>query len=547
MRDDERPTFLTRRQILASSIAIARPTPLLKKERAAAAPEPRSAGVRLTAGTRTLAVNGKPARVFGLSGPDGKPGLTLSPGERFKVDLVNQAGTPTLVHWHGQLPPWKQDGFPWPQTPPIPAGDTQSYDYAPIAGTYWMHSHQGMQEQSLMTAPLIVRSAEDLRADRQEVVLMLHDFSFQTPDELFAALTKSSGSQSATPKSGMGKVMDMDSGSISGMNSGAMGAMNMRLGAAMDLNDVDFDAFLANDRTLADPEVIRTERGGRVKLRLINAASSTQFWIDLGVLSGTIVAVDGHPVRPVRGSRLPLAMAQRLDVLIDLPGNGSYPIFAQVEGKRARTGVVLAASGAPVSRLAEEASENAPPVDLSLERRLEAVTPLAPRAADVTHRMILAGAMAPYAWSLNGEYWPNVTPLMIAHGQRVAIEMVNHTMMAHPMHLHGHAFQVVAINGAQLAGAVRDTVLVPPMGSVTIAFDANNPRRWAFHCHNLYHMMTGVMTEVRYPAIIWGAPLPIACEPAIRQFWCGNTLLPRTNSLILKIIFAVICVGNCSR
>jgi FtsP/CotA-like multicopper oxidase with cupredoxin domain len=189
-------------------------------------------------------------------------------------------------------------------------------------------------------------------------------------------------------------------------------------------------------------------------------------------------------------------------VLIDLPGNGPYPIFAQVEGERARTGIVLAASGAPVSRLAAEAEENAPPVDLSLERRLEAVTPLAPRAPDVTHHVILAGAMAPYAWSMNGAYWPNVTPLMIARGQRVAIEMVNHSMMAHPMHLHGHAFQVVAINGAPLAGAVRDTVLVPPTGSVTIAFDADNPGRWAFHCHNMYHQVTGMMTEVRYPAII---------------------------------------------
>jgi FtsP/CotA-like multicopper oxidase with cupredoxin domain len=278
--------------------------------------------------------------------------------------------------------------------------------------------------------------------------------------------------------------------------------MNMGSGMAMDLNDIDYDAFLANDRTLADPEVVRTEPGGRVQLRLINGASATQFWIDLGALSGTVVAVDGHPVRPLRGTRLPLAMAQRLDVLIDLPGNGSYPIFAQVEGKLARTGIVLAASGAPVSRLAAQAAENAPPVDLSLERRLEAVTPLAPRAPDVTHRVILAGAMAPYAWSMNGEYWPNVTPLMIAPGQRVAIEMQNRTMMPHPMHLHGHAFQVVAINGAPLAGAVRDTVLVPPMGSVTIAFDADNPGRWAFHCHNLYHMTTGMMTEVRYPAII---------------------------------------------
>jgi FtsP/CotA-like multicopper oxidase with cupredoxin domain len=372
MREIGRPALLTRRQILASGVAIAGAIPFLTKERAAAAPEPRTGELRLTAGTRTLAVNGKPARVFGLVGPNGNPGITLSPGERFHVGLVNQAGTSTLVHWHGQLPPWRQDGFPWPQTPPIPAGDTHSYDYAPIAGTYWMHSHQGMQEQSLMTAPLIVRSAEDMRAGRQDVVLMLHDFTFRMPDELLAGLTKFNGSQSAMPKSGMGA-----------MHSGTMGAMNMGPGTAMDLNDVDFDAFLANDRTLADPEVIRTEPGGRVRLRLINGASSTQFWINLGALTGTVVAVDGHPVRPVRGSRLPLAMAQRLDVLIDLPGNGPYPIFAQVEGKRARTGIVLAASGAPVSRLAAEAGENAPPVDLSLERRLEAVTPLAQRAPDV--------------------------------------------------------------------------------------------------------------------------------------------------------------------
>jgi FtsP/CotA-like multicopper oxidase with cupredoxin domain len=494
MRETEKQTLLTRRQVLASGIATAGTIAFLPRARAAAAPALPNAKLRLTAGTRTLDVNGRPARVFGLVGPDGKPGITLSPGERFVVDLVNEAATPTLVHWHGQLPPWTQDGFPWPQTPPIPAGNIHSYDYAPIAGTYWMHSHQGLQEQSLMTAPLIVHSAEDMRADRQEVVLMLHDFSFQTPDELLAGLTKSNASQSAMPKSGMGNNMNMGSGS--------MGAMNMGSVTAMDLNDIDYDAFLANDRTLADPEVIRTEPGGQLRLRLINGASATQFWIDLGALTGTVVAADGHLVRPVRGSRLPLAMAQRLDVLIDLPGNGPYPILAQVEGKRARTGIVLAASGAHVSRLAAEAADNAPPVDLSLERRLEAVVPLGHRAPDVTHRVMLAGAMAPYAWSLNGEYWPNITPLMIASGQRVAIEMVNHSMMPHPMHLHGHAFQVIAIDSAPLAGAVRDTVLVPPMSSVTIAFDADNSGRWAFHCHNLYHMTTGMMTEVRYPGII---------------------------------------------
>src|SRR3979411_1246906 len=160
-----------------------------------------------------------------------------------------------------------------------------------------------MQEQSLMTAPLIVRSAEDIRADRQEVVLMLHDFSFHTPDELLAGLTKSNGSQSTMPKSGMGNNMNMGSAS--------MGAMNMGSGMAMDLNDIDYDAFLANDRTLADPEVIRTAPRGRVRLRLINAASSTEFWIDLGALTGTVIAADGHPVRPAAATRRALPRGNR--------------------------------------------------------------------------------------------------------------------------------------------------------------------------------------------------------------------------------------------
>src|ERR1700674_4725128 len=233
MKKKEKPPLLTRRQILGG-VVIAGTIPLLTKQRAFAAAEPRSTALRLTAGTRTLAVNGKPVRVFGLIGPNEKPGVTLSPGERFRVDLVNQAGTSTIVHWHGQLPPWRQDGFPWPQTPSIPAGDTRSYDYVPIAGTYWMHSHQGMQEQSLMTAPLIVRSAEDMRADRQEVVLMLHDFSFRTPDELLAGVT---GSQNAMPKRGMDKAMNMDmnmdAASMGRMKSGTMGVMNMAPGMTM--------------------------------------------------------------------------------------------------------------------------------------------------------------------------------------------------------------------------------------------------------------------------------------------------------------------------
>jgi FtsP/CotA-like multicopper oxidase with cupredoxin domain len=217
-------------------------------------------------------------------------------------------------------------------------------------------------------------------------------------------------------------------------------------------------------------------------------------------LTGQVVAVDGHPVRPAAGQSFPMAMAQRLDILLDLPDEGAFPILACLEGSPQRTGIVLATANAPVARLAEQ-GQAAPPVDISLEARLSAVAPLSPRSADLTQTITLAGSMEPYAWSMNGAYWPHVAPLMLTKGQRVEIELVNHSTMAHPIHLHGHVFQVIELNGRRIQGAMRDTVLVPAMGRVRIAFDAINPGRWAFHCHNLYHMATGMMMEFRYRGI----------------------------------------------
>src|SRR5713101_1262745 len=103
---------------------------------------------------------------------------------------IKLAHAPSSIGMGSSL--WMQDGFPWPQTPPIANGAVQAYDYAPIPGTYWMHSHHGLQEQSLLTAPLIVHDVVELREDRQEVVLMLHDFTFRTPEEVLAGLTGTS-------------------------------------------------------------------------------------------------------------------------------------------------------------------------------------------------------------------------------------------------------------------------------------------------------------------------------------------------------------------
>src|SRR6516164_8855186 len=216
---------------------------------------------------RNIVVNGKPASVYGIRQPDGTVGITTDVGKPFRVRVENGIEEPSLIHWHGLTPPWQQDGVPGISGPPIPPGGNADYDFPlRFGGTFWMHSHQGLQEQLLMAAPLIIRDRRD-RPDQQEVVVMLADFSFTPPDQIFAQL-KNSGSSAARPATQSGAK-----GSMAGM--GKPGAA-----AKPDLNDVKYDAFLANDRTLADPEVIKVEPGGRLLLRIINSSSMSAYQID---------------------------------------------------------------------------------------------------------------------------------------------------------------------------------------------------------------------------------------------------------------------------
>jgi FtsP/CotA-like multicopper oxidase with cupredoxin domain len=167
-----------------------------------------------------------------------------------------------------------------------------------------------------------------------------------------------------------------------------------------------------------------------------------------------------------------------------------------------RTGFILATPGASVTKVPLAAAATEVPLDLSLEDKLVALEPLPAKEADRTIRMALTGNMAKYVWTLDNLAWPNHPPLMVSKGQRVVLEMTNQTMMAHPMHLHGHHFQVIALDDKPLAGTLRDTILVLPKRKVTVAFDADNPGVWPLHCHNLYHMETGMLTEVAYDGFV---------------------------------------------
>ncbi|WP_353472099.1 multicopper oxidase domain-containing protein [Salipiger sp. H15] len=490
-------TRLSRRGFLAASAALS--ASLLLPARARAATERLS----LTATTRTLEVNGRAATVLGLTNGSGGQGLVLEPGQRFAVDLTNALETETIVHWHGQIPPNAQDGVP-NTNPMLKPGDRRAFDFAPRPGTFWMHSHIPQQEIALLAAPLIVRSAEDVAADRQEVVMFLHDFSFRTPEEVLAEVTGGTGHAAAMDHGAMHHA-PAQTGAMPGMDHAAqMPGMGGMGGMAMDLNDFEFDAYLANDRTLDDPEVVAVEPNGKVRLRVINGSSMTAYWIDTGGLAAALVAVDGDPVQPLAASRFPIAQGQRMEIDLDLPGDRlARPILALREGAREQTGLILAPRGSTIPRLATRAEAETPPVagDLRQELALCAVSPLAARQADAQHMVMLGGAMSPYVWTINGATWEDRTPIPVTRGARVEMMFHNMSMMAHPMHLHGHVFQVVAVGNQRLAGALRDTVLVPAMGSVTIAFDAGEAAPWMMHCHHMGHLATGMMTELQVKAL----------------------------------------------
>ena len=491
----------TRRGFLAASAALAA---------TAAIPRPafaQSAPLSLTAATRVIEVRGRAATVMGLVDGTGRQGLILDPGQRFRVDLTNTLDEEMIIHWHGQIPPNVQDGVPNLPLPLLRPGETRSFDYLPGPGTHWMHSHVPVQEMNLLAAPLIVRRPEDMTADRQDVVMFLHDFSFRPAAEVMAEITQGAAHHDMGAMDAPAQTPDGMSGmghsgmSMPGMMADGTGPMRMG-GVVMDLNDFDFDAYLANDRTLADPDVIAVERRGRILLRVINAAAATAFWIDTGAIPARLVAVDGHKVEPLAGTRFGLAMAQRLDLEIDLPDAGAFPILALREGARERTGIILATTGAEVRRIDDLAvsESGAFDTDLGQEGMLraalaEATIPLAPRPVDRSHMIMLGGSMQPYLWTINGQTWGNHTPLTARTGERVHLSFHNMSMMGHPMHLHGHVFQVVNVNGRSLNGANRDTVYVPPMSMVTIALDAGEAARWMLHCHHMPHLSTGMMTE----------------------------------------------------
>lgn len=427
--------------------------------------------IELIINEKTITIDGKPTQVYSVTQPDGTWGFTGTQGEYFDATVKNHTHVPTVLHWHGLIVPNNQDGVPFVTQPPIPPGGEYHYHFKLLqAGTFWMHSHYDLQVQRYMSAPFIIHEREEA----QDVVMLLADYSPLSAETIFADLKK-------------GKPMQMT------------------MTNQPDINDVQYAACLTNYHTLKDPEIIRVKPGSLVRLRIINGAAMSSFFVNTGVLPGTLIAVDGEDIKPIKEKQFQIAEAQRLDILVKIPKtkNAVYPILAQSQGTQLQTGLLLATPDAKdIPSISETAPQVAGTLDYSQEWQLKAAHPLAKKPVDESLILNLEGDMTKYEWKINNQMWPNITPLLINQKKRVELVINNQTNMAHPIHFHGHVFEVTEMdNKPVIDGALRDTVFVMPHSTVKVVFDSDNPGKWVTHCHMLYHQEAGMMTEIDYEEV----------------------------------------------
>jgi FtsP/CotA-like multicopper oxidase with cupredoxin domain len=252
--------------------------------------------------------------------------------------------------------------------------------------------------------------------------------------------------------------------------------------------------FLVNGRAPADPDTFAARPGDRVRLRILNVSADTVFTVALGGHDLTVTHTDGYPVRPVATSALRIGMGERYDATVTL-GDGVFPFVAEPLGKRgmARALVRTGSGGAP------EEQYRAPELDaypLTVDALQAADSArLRQREPDSLQDVLLSGSMAPYVWTINGRTYDDTLPLTIKDGQAGRLRIVNMSMMPHPVHVHGHTFQLGPAGGV---GPRKDTVLLPAMGRVSVDLAATNPGAWMVHCHNAYHADAGMMTRLEY-------------------------------------------------
>lgn len=446
--------------------------------------------VDLTAAPATVSLGSRNVDTWAFNGQVPGPEIRLRNGDVLRARVRNELPEPLTIHWHGIALRNDMDGVPDLTQPAIQEGGSFVYEFsAPDPGTYFYHPHTGTQLDRGLYGALIVDDRTG--ADAPEATVLIDDWvdgTGRTPNDVFSDLSKSAPS--------MGHDMSSMSASHAMSGSGTQASDEDPSSSVTilgtDTGDIDYPLYVVNGRTPDTPPEVRVQAGEVTRLRLINAGSDTPFRVAVGGSKLTVIATDGFATKPAIVDTLIIGMGERYDVLATVPSGGTVPLVAKAEGKTGGALLALRTGDGPLPDAAASPAELAG--TLLRLADLESATPVTSGTVDRRYTVRLTGSMAPYEWGMDGDEANGVT-MPVRTGDLVRVTIDNSaTMMWHPVHLHGHTFRVVNGDG----GPLKDTVIVPPMGKVTVEFDAENPGQWALHCHNIYHAEAGMVTVLSY-------------------------------------------------
>lgn len=523
--------------------------------------------IALSIGEARYAVGNRAASAIAVNGTIPAPLIRLREGQKVQIAVTNNLKEQSSIHWHGLLVPFQMDGVPGVSFPGIDPGETFTYEFPILhSGTFWYHSHSGMQEAVGLYGPIVIDPAtpDPVTFDR-EYVLMLADWSPIDPHTQLRKL-KTMGGYYNWQRQTVGGLLKSKDQSLKERLEWA----KMRMDAT-DISDVTGAtySFLINGHDSLANWTALFAPGERVKLRIINASSMTNFNFRIPGLPMTVVAADGCNVQPVETAEIQIAIAEAYDVIVQPAEAAAFGIIAEAIDRSGLVRATLAAqpgmvgavpklrtrpvlnmrdmgmdmsgmdmgSGGEIdlSKPANESMDghSMKMRDLSLAPGVKpgaGVATISPMPADrlsdrgtglenEDHRVLtyaelrsretnpdprtptrqidvnLTANMERYMWSIDGETMSDgAQPIPFRTGERVRVNLINHTMMPHPIHLHGHFFELVT--GEAGNRPRKHTVNVLPGGKASFDLTADAEGDWAFHCHMLLHMHAGMMRVI---------------------------------------------------
>jgi CopA family copper-resistance protein len=529
--------------------------------------------IALTVANSAFEIGGRSGHAVTVNGSLPAPVIRLREGQNVRISVANRLDEDTSIHWHGLILPFQMDGVPGISFPGIRPGETFVYEF-PIrqSGTYWYHSHSGLQEQQGHYGPIVIdpAGADPVAYDREHVIV-LSDWSFLHPHQIMLKLKQEGGYFNRNRMTLAGQLGGDPEQQMPASERAMWARMRMDPTDILDVNGTTY-TYLINGHGPDENWTGLFNPGERVRLRIINAGAMSIFNIRIPGLPMTVVNADGQNVRPVTVDEFQISAAETYDVIVEPREDRAYTFVAEAMDRsgagratlaprmgmtaempplQARPilsmrdmgmgrmdmggsgmagmdhgahGGASAPSAAPMSHDMRDPA-NAPQVDLN--PGVDMIAPLPQDRIgdpglglkDAGHKVLtyrdlvslepnrdrrnptrrldvhLTGNMERFMWSFDGvRFSENPEPLRFERNERVRVRLVNDSMMAHPIHIHGHFFEVV--NGHPGNHPLKHTVNVLPGGRVDLDLTADAPGDWAFHCHLLFHMHAGMMRVI---------------------------------------------------